>query len=195
MNGSGYSDNVLARFWAKVQRGSSDECWPWQATRTGGYGMFRISVSKHARAHRFSYELAFGPIPDGMFVCHRCDNPPCCNPAHLFLGTPEDNAFDSAMKRRMHPQTNPETYRGERNGRARVSASDVPEIRRLAASGVRRARIAEAYGISRETVTAITTGKSWAHIPMPTSATQAACDAGVRAMCQPPATMGPEAQR
>lgn len=89
------------RFWAKVDR--TDDCWTWTAATTGsGYGRFGHQNARGGwvAAHRFAYELANGPIPDGMFVCHKCDNPPCVNPSHLFLGTHQDNMRDMDAKGR-----------------------------------------------------------------------------------------------
>lgn len=80
---------------------SGDGCWEYQGKRlkAGGYGVIGID-GKLVRVHRFMFFEAFGPIPEGLFVCHRCDNPPCCNPEHLFLGTAADNARDMASKGR-----------------------------------------------------------------------------------------------
>jgi hypothetical protein len=93
---------VADRLWEKVRRGGVDECWPWIATTTHWFGYGRLEIKgKIFAAHRISYELANGPIPDGLFVLHRCDNPPCVNPHHLFLGTQKDNIGDASAKGRM----------------------------------------------------------------------------------------------
>lgn len=98
---------LLARFWPKVDRRGPLECWPWTASSltTYGYGHIRLTSSRRkVLSHRLAYELANGPIPDGLKVLHECDNPPCCNPAHLFLGTHLANARDRDSKGRQRKQ-------------------------------------------------------------------------------------------
>lgn len=91
-------DKAIQQFWSKVDK--SGECWIWLGSKTqGGYGLFRFS-GKRAYAHRFTYELTHGSIPDGLHICHTCDNPSCCNPAHLWAGTPVDNMADRDRKGR-----------------------------------------------------------------------------------------------
>lgn len=92
----------IKKFWLKVDVGHSDTCWNWKASRnrSNGYGQVVIGY-QHAYAHRVAYEIKHGYIPEGLFVCHTCDNPICCNPDHLFLGTNKDNVNDAMRKGRM----------------------------------------------------------------------------------------------
>jgi hypothetical protein len=91
----------VERFWRGVNRGSPDSCWEWlKSVKAGlGYGQFGFA-GKTLASHRVAYKIAFGPFDESLDVCHKCDNPPCCNPSHLFLGTASDNMRDAVRKGR-----------------------------------------------------------------------------------------------
>jgi hypothetical protein len=139
------------RFWAKVDR--TGDCWVWLAGKgRGGYGrLSRAGLSPQYRlAHRHSWELAYGPIPDGLHVCHRCDNPPCVNPAHLFLGTDKDNLDDMRSKGR---GTQPPVHAGLAQWLATVPDADVRAARESYAAGAENSReIGERLGVKESTV-------------------------------------------
>lgn len=98
------------RFWSHVHMPSADECWPWSLSRGNhGYGQVSYQRTMHL-THRIAYEMTHGPIPDGLWVLHSCDNPPCCNPKHMFLGTHTDNMRDMTAKGRNGVHRHPERY-------------------------------------------------------------------------------------
>lgn len=143
-------------FWTKVERGGPDECWPWTAaTRGDGYGVLN-ERGKTTVAHRRAFALASGPIPAGLCVCHSCDNPPCCNPTHLWLGTIADNNRDMFEKGRRPPAV------GVRNARSKLTPEVVREIRRTytGAPGERKALCAK-LGVHKNTLQAIFTRATW----------------------------------
>ena len=142
----------VANFWSKVARTTPDACWPWAAGRIpNGYGAFAQGGRNHG-AHRIAYMLTNGPIPEGLCVLHRCDNRPCCNPAHLFLGTLGDNNTDRARKHR--------GVYGDEHPSATITFVQGREILRryqdaLCGSGVTMKTLAAEYGVSTGTMTNI----------------------------------------
>ncbi len=129
--------------------------------RTGygriGRGRHQVSMS----AHRASYELFIGPIPAGLWVLHRCDNPPCVNPVHLFLGTGKDNTQDCIAKGRFIVGD----HRGERHGMVKLKDADIPVIRARRAAGEKLAVIAADFCVDQSLVSLIALRKIWRHIP------------------------------
>jgi hypothetical protein len=144
------------RFCERVLFADADECWTWQGARHGkGYGHFKMG-KLIAKAHRTAYELFWGPIPDGMQVLHTCDNPPCVNPKHLFLGTNNDNLQDRQRKGRQ--------AKGERHGWAILTEKDVIAIR--SAKG-RSVELAKKYGVAPETIASVRKWRSWKYLASP----------------------------
>jgi hypothetical protein len=121
-----------------------------------GHGELGFKGKKY-RAHRLSYETHIGTIPDGLVVCHRCDNPACINPKHLFLGTQADNLADARQKGRMKTP-NP---RGERHGLSKLTSSDIIKIR---ADRRPQRAIAADYGVAQSTIKNIKIGRTWGHV-------------------------------
>lgn len=171
-----FSASDIERHLCKVNRsGGPDACWPWTASvDRKGYGQFGIGPFKGnrlVRAHRVAYLLAYGVDPAPFLVCHKCDNPPCCNPAHLFLGTRGDNNRDSVAKGRHtwtedhHYRKHPELIeRGEKRWNTKLTAADVIEIRRLASGAVSHQEIAAKFGVRLQTVSRVVKRERWGHV-------------------------------
>lgn len=150
------------RFWKKVDKNGPilrpdlGRCWEWTASRIwSGYGQFRDGSSKMTGAHRFAYEQTQGPLPEGAMVLHRCDNPPCVNPTHLFLGDNSVNMLDASEKGRLNPR------RGAASPLARLTEEKVQMIRTLLASGARSKDVAEVFHVHPVTVSRIKSGETW----------------------------------
>lgn len=185
---------------ARVDRRGPNDCWPW-TRRLDKDGYPEISIGgRRTRAHRYGWTLAFGPIPDGLSVCHKCDYRACCNPTHWFLGTTAVNVADRNAKgrqmqgdrhwsrahpervprgdqhfarrhperlargdrngARLHPERRP---RGERNGCAKLIDAEIPFIRHWASTHSNIV-IAEAFSVSRGTISRILRGELWQHV-------------------------------
>lgn len=141
------------RFARFVPVADDGDCWEWQSTRNrNGYGKFWLD-GRTDLAHRVSYRIAKGAIPQGMQIRHTCDNPPCVNPKHLLIGTGKQNARD-ALDRGRYRQ-------GAGNGRARLTSQQVLDIRRRLSEGEMQVALAREYGVCKSTVQWIASGRNW----------------------------------
>jgi hypothetical protein len=153
----------IARFWAKVDRRGADECWPWKrGVDKNGYGK-TYANGKHVRAHRVSWQLARGRSADELSVCHTCDNPVCCNPTHLFLGTNAENMRDKIAKGRARYEC------GESHHAAKLTAADVAAIRRRLAAGERGSMLAAEFSVARSAISRIKHRGRWSASPSPSA--------------------------
>jgi len=169
------SPQDLNRFWSRVDIRGPDECWNWMVLERSvdcphcghsfspkrkyfNQGYVRIA-GQRLLSSRVAWTIAHGPIPANLFVCHRCDNPVCCNPRHLFLGTNLDNVRDRDRKGRQI------TPCGEQNGFAKLTARQVHTIRAECASGqANQKTLANRYGVSKATICHVVTRRSWTHL-------------------------------
>jgi hypothetical protein len=140
-------------FWSRLDGDNINECWNFHgATTNFGYG--KLTFNKQWwMSHRLAWTLVNGPIPENMWVLHRCDNPSCCNPQHLFLGTYQINVTDCVLKER--------NARGEKHGRSKLT---VAEVRHIKLSNLPGAALSEMYKIAPGQISAIRSGKKWKHI-------------------------------
>jgi hypothetical protein len=152
-------DDWAERFLAKIDMGAPDECWEWRGDRAP-FGHGRLTHAKRqVLAHRLAYALWNGDLPADAFICHHCDNPPCCNPAHLYAGTHRQNMRDKVVRGRT--SSNP----GESNGYARLTDEEVLMIRSDWATGRWKQReLAARYGTSQANVWQIVNRKKWRHL-------------------------------
>lgn len=147
--------SVEDRFWAKANVQSEDQCWEWQANRDmNGYGRISGAGKRRFLAHRVAWTIANGPIPSGMVVMHKCDNPPCCNPSHLTLGTQEMNMKDMAAKGR--------AQRGTAHHNSKLTDDAVRLIRDNRTLSARK--LAKQLGVGVWTIHNVRSGKRWAHV-------------------------------
>ena len=146
------------RFWSKVTKAGPDDCWEYAKAPSARYGFIARPGTNGgiALAHRYSYELHVGPIPEGMCVCHTCDNTACVNPAHLWLGTNAENTADKMAKGRH--------IKGETHTSAVLTEQDVLDIRRRYAAGETQVSLAAEYGRNQGHISKITRRAIWTHI-------------------------------
>jgi len=160
------SEKDIERFWSKVDKKADEECWEWLAYKnTKGYGRVGIK-NKLYKAHRVAWVATNGEIPahesyHGICVCHKCDNPSCVNPAHLFLGTHEENVKDMVKKERgVMPDKN-----GEKNGRSKLTEKQVIEIReKYTSDKYTFVALSKEYDVTITTIRSIVLYKIWKHI-------------------------------
>lgn len=167
-----------AEFWGSCIPEPNTGCWLWSGSAMrDGYGRV-CQRGKTVLAHRWAWELTHGPIPAGLFICHRCDVRGCCNPAHLFLGTHADNMADrnrkgrhargASFSRRIErwAAENPQAVaKGERHGMARITTEQVQAVRSAyGAGGVSQAELARRFGMTRQLISKIVLRTRWRHV-------------------------------
>lgn len=151
-------NRISRRLLANLTRRPETGCWEWQRRRNAkGYGCITVATGTTLLAHRVSYSLFRSDVPRNMMVCHHCDNPSCCNPMHLFIGTRQDNMDDMKRKGR--------SPAGMASPNSKLTDADVMEIRRRYAAGDRTEDIGATFGIKARNVSWVATGKSWSHLP------------------------------
>jgi hypothetical protein len=167
----------IDRFWSHVDR--SGECWLWIGSKRGGYGRMYFQGRNH-NTNRLAYEWFVAPIPEGLDVLHKCDNPSCVRPDHLFVGTHSDNMRDMGRKGRARLQQHPEQTpfgeqhwmhrhpelipRGEQNGSAKLTADQVREIRVLYSQGATKRYLARQFSVVPATIRFIVNGITWREV-------------------------------
>lgn len=147
----------MKRFTEKYIIDDNTGCWNWTASLDAyGYGQFKVEP-KNYKAHRFSYENKFGPIPDGLCVLHKCDNRKCVNPSHLFLGTASDNMRDNVSKGRQS--------KGGLHGRAKLTDETAKWVKDLIKySSLSNSEISQYFGVSGTAIWLVRKGRTWRHV-------------------------------
>lgn len=152
------------KFWEKVGICGEDECWEWRASKNNkGYGNFYVSIGNskddHWLAHRMSYKLSYEGFDKSLCVLHKCDNPPCVNPKHLWQGTNYDNVQDKLNKGRMRDM------KGENNSGNKLTESKVKEIRELYATGnYTYEDLGKMFDVHYSTIGYVNNGRLWSHV-------------------------------
>lgn len=149
--------NTIKNVWEKINKKSEDECWEWKGyTDKNGYGRIMINHITY-RAHRIAYELTHGSIPKGLYVLHHCNNPPCCNPNHLYAGTQKDN-----MKQMI---VDGHSCVGEKHPMGKLRGEDILKIKKLYSTGRYTLKeIGIMFGTSDKNIHLIKSNKRWKHI-------------------------------
>jgi len=142
--------SLKSRFWSKVNKKGPDECWEWTGSKyINGYGSFNIGNNTIRGAHRIAYTLVKGPIPDNMYICHTCDNKLCCNPNHLYCGTPGDNNMDTVYRNKSFRSGIPSKF----------TNSDILKIKDLYINGRSQSEIGKLFDVTKQYIGAIIRGE------------------------------------
>lgn len=150
--------NEPVDLWKRVAIGDPSECWEWAGPYSSNrYGVFSL-YGRSVSTHRLAYELTHGSIPEGLFVLHRCDNPPCCNPAHLYAGTAADNSRDRRDRGRQPSKA------GSLHHLAKLTEAQALSIRERRIAGERVVDLAREFKVSSATICRIAKGYGWTHI-------------------------------
>ncbi len=153
------SKDIQDRFWGKVQF-KENGCWEWIASKSNtGYGRFRLNGKLHL-PHRLVYQWVNGPIPNSLLVCHKCDNPSCVNPSHLFKGTKSQNMLDASRKNRIFRGGRPEKRIGNTNGQTKIKDCEIKQVKDLYEYGFTGTEIAKMFEISHSQIYKILKGGS-----------------------------------
>jgi hypothetical protein len=153
-----HAKTLQARIESDVQMEPTSGCWLWVGSLNScGYGSIKWKNKTHI-AHRVFYAELVSPIPEGLFVCHRCDNRVCVNPHHLFLGTAKDNSDDRVRKGRSGWGF------GSKSANSKLTEADIPIIRELDSRGVGLREIAKRFGVHYFTIWSVLTGRRWKHV-------------------------------
>lgn len=161
-------------FWSRVDRAGPvpahapelGHCWLWTRQRSHGYGVTSFGrKSGQLRVHRVAWEMTNGAIPDGKIICHHCDNPPCCNPSHLYVGGKRENALDAVKRGQWRGPTGRHINVGSAHGRSKLTEADIPRIRERRAAGESARSIAADLGVHFNTVYRVVRRSHWRHVP------------------------------
>lgn len=150
------NESIISRFSRKIDRPDTRGCWNWKrAKNKKGYGVFRTADGT-VLAHRLQWMMTNGRIPEGIKVLHTCDNPACVNPAHLFLGTDDDNSKDMIKKGRQR--------KGSSHGRCKLNEDQVRQIRFMHQNGARQKELVQKFGVAQQTISHVLCHDYWKHI-------------------------------
>lgn len=163
-----FTEKQIRNFHGKVTSGTPDECWPWIGSREKkGYGSLSATVRGRYsgfKAHRVAFYMATGVDPINSSVCHSCDNPPCVNPAHLFIGTHDDNMKDMARKKRGRYCPDDRRLKGESLPFTKLTEDSVRLLRTLPAGWINMSQVARDLGVDRSTISNVVNYIDWRHV-------------------------------